>query len=277
MSQPVDFIHSRFSLTGKNAVVTGATGILGVPFCRALAATGANIFAIDLNAESLQKLTAELERDFGVRAASAAVSVADQRAVHDAIDTATEKLGSIDILHNNAATKTSDLAAYFETCESYSDSTWKEVMDVNINGMFYVAQAVGKKMIQSGRGGSIIQTSSIYGIMAPDQRIYEGSEYMGRKINTAPVYTTSKHAVIGLTKHLATLWAENGIRVNTIALGGVASGQNNEFAKRYSARVPMARMATPEDLTAVLVFLASDASRYMTGQTLAIDGGLSVW
>lgn len=269
--------HNRFSLAGKASVVTGATGILGAHFCRALASAGASVFAIDLAEEPLQVLMREIREEYGVKTGYAATSVCDPKAVHAAIDLAVETLGRIDILHNNAATKTADLAAYFEACENYSSATWEEVMNVNINGMFYVAQAVGKKMIAGGRGGSIVQTSSIYGIMAPDQRIYEGSEYLGRQINTAPVYTTSKHAVIGLTKHLATLWAPHGIRVNAIALGGVASGQNNEFAKKYSARVPLARMANPEDITPALVYLASDASLYMTGQTLVLDGGLSAW
>ncbi|EKD71795.1 MAG: short chain dehydrogenase, partial [uncultured bacterium] len=121
------------------------------------------------------------------------------------------------------------------------------------------------------------QTASIYSLMAPDHRIYEGSHYLGCAINTPAVYTASKAGVIGLTKHLATLWAEQGIRVNALCPGGVSSGQNNEFNKKYSARIPMGRMAEKIDIIGPMLFLVSDASRYMTGQVLYSDGGLSAW
>jgi NAD(P)-dependent dehydrogenase (short-subunit alcohol dehydrogenase family) len=142
--------------------------------------------------------------------------------------------------------------------------------------MFLVAQAIGSAMAARG-AGSIIQTASIYGLLAPDQRIYEGSEYNGRPINTPAVYTASKAGVIGLTRHLATYWGPRGVRVNTLTPGGVSSGQNNTFSQRYSARIPLGRMAEADDLVGAAVFLASDASRYVTGQNLIIDGGLSAW
>ena len=113
--------------------------------------------------------------------------------------------------------------------------------------------------------------------MGPDQRIYEGSEYNGRPINTPAVYSASKAGLIGLTLYLATYWADRGVRVNTLTPGGVASGQNDVFTRRYSARVPMGRMATVDDLVGALVFLASDASRYITGQNIIVDGGLAAW
>ena len=150
-------------------------------------------------------------------------------------------------------------------------------MSVNIDGMFLVAQSVGIQMVKQDCGGSIIQTSSIYGLAAPDQRIYSGSSYLGREINTPAVYTTSKAAVIGLTNHLATYWAEKGIRVNTLTPGGVESGQNEEFKRRYSARVPLGRMAIASEMVGALIYLASDASSYVTGQNIIVDGGLNAW
>ena len=150
-------------------------------------------------------------------------------------------------------------------------------MSVNIDGMFLVAQSVGTQMAKQGRGGSIIQTASIYGLSAPDQRIYEGSLYLGRQINTPAVYTTSKAAVIGLTNHLATYWADKGIRVNTITPGGMESGQNEEFKRNYSKRVPMNRMGTPDEIVGAVIYLASAASSYVTGQNIVIDGGLTCW
>jgi NAD(P)-dependent dehydrogenase (short-subunit alcohol dehydrogenase family) len=150
-------------------------------------------------------------------------------------------------------------------------------MSVNVDGMFLVAQAVGRKMIEQGTGGSIIQTSSIYGILAPDKRIYEGSFYLGRQIGTPAVYSTSKSAVVGLTRHLAAYWADKGIRVNTLTPGGVESGQNETFKERYSARIPLGRMAQGEEMVGALIFLASEASSYITGQNIVVDGGLSIW
>lgn len=150
-------------------------------------------------------------------------------------------------------------------------------MSVNLDGMFLVAQAVGKQMILQEKGGSIIQTASIYGVMAPDQRIYENSFYMGRQINTPAIYATSKAGVIGLTKYLASYWAKRGIRVNTLSPGGTESGQNDEFVHRYSSRVPMNRMAKADEMVGALLYLASDASSYVTGQNIVVDGGLECW
>ena len=150
-------------------------------------------------------------------------------------------------------------------------------MAVNLDGMFLIAQAVGKQMVYQDKGGSIIQTSSIYGIVAPDHRVYEGSVYLERKINTPAVYTASKAAVIGLTKYLATYWAEKGIRVNTLTPGGTQSGQNEEFQQKYSQRVPMNRMGDAKEMVGALLYLASDASTYVTGQNIIVDGGLTSW
>ena len=150
-------------------------------------------------------------------------------------------------------------------------------MAVNIDGMFLVAQAVGDQMVKQGKGGSIIQTASIYGIMASDKRIYEGSFYLGRQISNPAVYSTSKAAVVGLTKYLAAYWADKGIRVNTLVPGGVESGQNDTFKARYSARVPMNRMAQAHEMVGAVLYLASDASSYVTGQCMVVDGGLNAW
>ncbi len=187
------------------------------------------------------------------------------------------EFGEIDILHNNAASKSQDLDAFFAPFEEYGLDQWRKVMAVNLDGMFLVAQAVGKQMIAQGKGGSIIQTASIYGVGAPDHRIYKGSSYLGRQINTPAVYTASKAAVIGLTKHLATYWADKRIRVNTLSPGGTESGQNEVFNRQYSARIPMNRMADAREMVGALLYLASDASSYVTGQNIIVDGGLDAW
>jgi NAD(P)-dependent dehydrogenase (short-subunit alcohol dehydrogenase family) len=150
-------------------------------------------------------------------------------------------------------------------------------MSVNVDGMFLVAQAVGRQMQKQGTGGSIVQTASIYGIVSSDKRIYEGSFYLGRQISNPAVYSTSKAAVVGLTKYLAANWGDSGIRVNALVPAGVESGQNDTFKARYSARVPLGRMAKPDEMVGALVYLASDASSYVTGHCLVVDGGLSAW
>lgn len=270
--------NNPFDLTGRTAIVTGGGGILGKGFCEVLAAHGARVAVLDLDAKAATA-TAEAVRQSvaGAELLALPCDVAEAEQVVDAVAHVVAQFGGIDILHNNAATKTGDLQKFFDPFETYGLATWREVMSVNIDGMFLMAQAVGRQMLAQGRGGSIVQTASIYGVVAPDQRIYEGSQYLGRPINTPAVYAASKAAVIGLSMYLATYWGDKGIRVNSLTPGGVESGQNDTFSKRYSARVPLGRMAQTGEMESALLFLASDASSYITGQNLVVDGGLTCW
>lgn len=266
-----------FSLENKTAVVTGGLGILGKRFCTGLMEFGANVVIVDLDGEKAKAFAQELMEDYEGKALGIACDVSSPKNVKTMVIRVIEEFGEINILHNNAASKSADLSAFFAPFEEYSLEEWRKVMSVNLDGMFLVAQAVGAEMAQQGKGGSIIQTSSIYGMLAPDHRIYEESFYLGRKINTPAVYTASKAAVMGLTKYLAAYWADKKIRVNTLTLGGNESGQNDIFQKNYSARVPLGRMGQPEEMVAALIFLASEASSYVTGQNIVVDGGLSAW
>jgi len=269
--------RDMFDLRGKVAVVTGGAGILGQHFCTGLAESGANVAIVDLQMEKAQELAQELVVRYGVDAFGFGCDVADPKSVQRMTSSVLAEFGEINILHNNAAGKSDDLDAFFAPFEEYSLTQWRQIMAVNIDGMFLVAQAIGNRMVEQGKGGSIIQTASIYGVMAPDHRIYEGSFYLDRQINTPAVYTASKAAVIGLTKHLATYWAEKGIRVNTLTPGGTESGQNEEFKRRYSGRIPLERMAEAKEMVGALLYLASDASSYVTGQNIIVDGGLNAW
>jgi short-subunit dehydrogenase len=268
--------RSLFDLTGRVTVVTGGTGILGRHFVAALADHGADVAVVDLDPVQVDDVARQLREAYGVSAIGVAADISDPQAVAGMVAQVEGSLGPIAVLHNNAATKGSSLDAFFEPVSTFALDAWREIMAVNLDGLFLVAQAVGTRMAERGRG-SIIQTASIYGAMAPDQRIYEGSMYMGRPINTPPAYAASKAGVIGLTQYLATYWAEKGVRVNALTPGGVESGQNDVFRQRYSARVPMGRMADPQEMVSSLVFLASDASSYITGQNIMVDGGLSAW
>jgi len=266
-----------FALNGKTAVVTGAVGILGQRFCRGLAEFGAQVAVVDLDQERCGTFATELQRDYGTPALGIACDVSDTASVLNMVDQVAKRFGAIHVLHNNAASKSADLDAFFASTEKYSLSEWRKIMSVNVDGMFLVAQPVGSQMQKQGTGGSIIQTASIYGLVSSDKRIYEGSFYLGRQISNPAVYSTSKAAVVGLTRYLAANWGDARIRVNALVPGGVESGQNDTFKARYSARVPLARMAQPDEMVGALVYLASDASSYVTGHCLVVDGGLSAW
>jgi NAD(P)-dependent dehydrogenase (short-subunit alcohol dehydrogenase family) len=266
-----------FDLAGKTAIVTGGVGILGRHFCAGLAESGANVVVVDVQEAACKLLAGELRSQYGANSLGIGCDVSNPKSVKEMLARVIAEFSAVNILHNNAAGKSDDLDAFFAPFEEYSLDQWRKIMAVNIDGMFLVAQAVGKQMVAQGMGGCIVQTASIYGVLAPDHRIYEGSSYLGRQINTPAVYTASKAAVIGLTKHLATYWADKGIRVNTLTPGGTQSGQNEEFNRRYSARIPMNRMAGVHEMVGALLFLASDASSYVTGQNIIVDGGLGAW
>jgi len=266
-----------FDLSGKTAIVTGGVGILGQHFCRGLAEFGAKVAVVDLDEERTAVFAKTLAEESGVATIGVACDVSSEASVKQMVSGVTAALGPVHILHNNAASKSADIDRFFAPFEDYSLEEWRRIMSVNIDGMFLVAQAVGAQMQRQGSGGSVIQTASIYGIRGSDKRIYEGSHYMGRQISNPVVYSASKAAVTGLTRHLAADWAEYGIRVNTLVPGGVESGQNDEFKRRYSNRVPLGRMAKPTEMVGAVIYLASDASSYVTGQQIVVDGGLSAW
>ncbi|WP_342473016.1 SDR family oxidoreductase [Metasolibacillus sp. FSL H7-0170] len=268
---------SLFNLKGKNAIVTGAAGILGNYFCMGLADVGANVAVVDINIEKAELIAAELRQSYGVKAKGIYCNLTSEQSIKEMVETVVNEFGTINILHNNAAGKSSNLEAFFAPFEEYELDQWKEIMSTNLDSMFLVAKYVGKVMKEQEIGGSIIQTASIYGVMGPDNRIYEGSYYLDRQINTPAIYSASKGGVVALTKYLATYWAKDGIRVNTITPGGVESGQNETFKKNYANRIPLGRMAQAEEMVGALIYLASDASSYVTGQNILIDGGLSAW
>jgi NAD(P)-dependent dehydrogenase (short-subunit alcohol dehydrogenase family) len=264
----------------KVALITGGGGILGKNFSAVLANCGATVLLVDKSMTIASKAVEEIKTTEGnehLKIFPFECDVSQPKDVNTLIAKAVSQFHRIDILLNNAATKTDELNNFFEPFESYSLETWKNVMSVNLDGMFLMAQAVGIQMLRQKSRGSIIQTASIYGVVAPDPRIYKGSHYLGREISSPAVYSASKAAVIGLTRYLAAYWGSANIRVNTLTPGGISSGQNAIFEEKYSNRVPMGRMGTVEELNSALLFLASDASSYVTGQNIVVDGGLTCW
>jgi NAD(P)-dependent dehydrogenase (short-subunit alcohol dehydrogenase family) len=266
-----------FDLSGKVVLVTGAAGIQGVRLTRGLAGFGADIAVVDIDVEGAEKLAADLRSEYGVRAVAIGCDVSSPEDVGRMTQTVIAELGKIDVLHNNAQGRPDDIASFFAPVEDFSFDVWRSIMAVNLDGVFLVAQAVGKHMIERGEGGSIIQVASTYGLVGPDPGLYEGSHYMGQRMNTPPVYAASKAAIVGLTRYLATNWAPHEIRVNTLVPGGIESGQNDTFKANYAARTPLGRMAHRDEMVGAVVYLASDASSYMTGQMMVVDGGWTAW
>ena len=273
--------HSQFqdlfNLDGKTAIVTGGAGIQGPRVGMGLAAHGCNVALVDLDLNGATVASQAICDQWEDRAAAFRCDVSKPDSVNAMVKAVVNKFGTVDILHNNAASKSRDVKDFFAPFEEFKFETWREIMDVNLDGMFLVAQAVVRQMIAQKTGGSIIQTSSTYGLVGPDPRIYEGSKYLGETIRSPAAYSASKAAVIGLTKYLATHLAEHQIRVNTLVPGGIESGQNKVFMETYGDRVPLGRMADRDDMVGAVVFMASDASSYMTGQMVVVDGGWTAW
>lgn len=260
-------------LSGEVVVLTGGGGILGERFARAMVEHGAKVALVDRDANKAAAVAHELNGIYAGRVSAYTVDICRREALLELQERVGSELGEATVLVNNAATKTKN---FFEPFESYPLEDWDEVMRVNLTGVMLCCQVFGGAMARRGVG-SIVNLLSIYGIVAPDQRIYEGSFYEGRAINTPAVYSASKAAVWGLTRYLAGYWGDKGVRVNAITPGGVFSGQNDVFVQRYSARVPMGRMAQRDEMCGALMFLASRASSYVTGHNLVVDGGLTVW
>lgn len=259
-----------FNLDGKTAVLTGGAGILGPRMAAALRDHGATVAIVDRDGAAIERALAALG---GERVHGYAADIADAAAVAEVRRRIEGELGEVDVLVNNAAAKS---ANFFEPFETFPAADWNEVMAVNLTGAVFCCQQFGGEMARRG-AGAIVNILSIYGIVGPDQRIYEGSEYEGRAINTPAVYSASKAGLWGLTKYLATYWGDKGVRVNAVTPGGAYSGQNEVFVGRYARRVPLGRMAEPTDIAGAVVFLASDAAGYVTGHNLVVDGGLTAW
>lgn len=261
----------------KVIVLTGANGVLGKVFSEVFLKGGADLALLDINPE-VNNFSQELSSKYPDRnIKSYVLDLINEVQVQNTVNSIVKDFGKIDVLINNAASKSKDLKAFFAPYEEYSLSEWRKIMHSNVDSMFLMSREVGKKMVELGAQGSIIQLASIYGICAPDQRIYEGAKYLDTQINTPAVYSASKAAVVGLTKYLSAYWGNQGIRVNTLTPGGIESGQNETFVTNYSKKVPLNRMGRASEIADAAVFLASDNSSYITGQNLVVDGGFTVW
>lgn len=274
MNTPSFSAASLLSVRDKVVVITGCTGVLGRTYCQALAEQGAILVMSDLSDRDPAARAQDIAREFSVPAFGIDCDVTDEHDVTRLFVTAMEKFGRVDGVLNNAAATGEHLMKagnVFGAFEEYSVAVWEQVMRTNLTGVFLVAREGGRAMLESG-GGSLVNVSSIYGVVGPDHRIYDGMPFA-----SFAAYSASKAGVHGLTLWLATYWGRKGIRVNTVVPGGVYNGHDPEFVRRYSERTPMGRMANPEDMVGVILYLVSEASRYSTGQQFIIDGGLTAW
>lgn len=249
-----------FSMAGRIAVVTGGAGQIGREIVRGLEERGARVAVFDLEAERFR------------------VDVTDRDAIERATDEVTREWAAPHVLVNAAALDSPPDAPPEEVgpVESYPEGSFDEVMDVNVKGTFLCCQVIGARMAAEGRG-SIVNVSSIYGMVSPVQEVYDFRRRGGETFFKPIAYSVSKSALYNLTRYLATYWAKSGVRVNTLTLAGVFDEQPEEFLDAYTARMPLGRMAEPQEVVGPVVFLASDASSYMTGANLVVDGGWTAW
>ncbi len=264
-----------FSLKGKTAIVTGAAGLIGKEHCKALSEAGANVVAADVDKEKSAGIASSLQTEsIGIE-----LDVTNPDSIKKLRDTVIEKFGHIDILINNAAINDmfeSPKAALEQSkFENYPLELWQKSVDVNLTGVFLCSQILGFEMAKQKKG-SIINIASTYGITAPDQSLYINKEGE-QSFYKPPAYSATKGAIIMFTRYLASYWGKDGVRVNTLTPGGVENGQDEFFIQKYSAKTPLGRMAAPSDYKGAVIFLASDASAYMTGANLVVDGGWTCW
>jgi NAD(P)-dependent dehydrogenase (short-subunit alcohol dehydrogenase family) len=272
-----------FSLDGRVAIVTGACGLLGTQHCEALAAAGASVVVADLDENAGRRVAANLPVSSGNGGGhlsgeghlAIGLDVTSTASLQAARERILEKYGRIDVLVNNAAIndmfENPLLAGRQSMFEHYPLEMWDRSWKVNVSGVFLCSQVLGGVMAERG-GGSIINIASTYGIVAPDQSIYR-NEAGEQTFYKSPSYPVTKSAVIGFTKFLASYWGDKNVRVNALSPGGVENQQDPFFKNNYSRKTLLGRMAAPSDYKGAIVFLASDASGYMTGANLVVDGG----
>jgi NAD(P)-dependent dehydrogenase (short-subunit alcohol dehydrogenase family) len=269
-------IFKLFDLTGRNIIVTGSSGILGSQYADTLSQAGANVILVDINDKN-NNLEKTLRKKYKTNAKFYCADISIEKNVLSLKKNILTDFKKIDGLINNAAytnidaiKNSDDITAPFE---KFSFELWKKILDVDLSGVFNCCKVFGSQMVKQ-RKGTIVNISSIYGIVGNDQRIYGNS-----KINSPVSYAAAKGGIITLTRYLAAYWHKKNIRVNTLTPGGILDKkyQNKKFIKKYSEKTILGRMARSDEYNGALLFLMSDASSYMTGANLVIDGGWTAW
>lgn len=269
-----------FLLAGRVAVITGGAGLLGKQHAAAIAGAGGTVVLADISRERVEEAASEHARQFASPVWGAQVDITSHRDICSLKDQVLNRFGQIDILINNAANNPkmdSSAESGLGRLEDFPLARWQSDLDVGLTGAFLCSQVIGTEMARK-RKGVILNVASDLAVIAPDQRIYRQEGTPEDQQPVKPVtYSVVKTALIGLTRYLATYWAQMGVRVNAISPGGVFNGQPKEFVDEVSSRIPLGRMARMDEYRGAVLFLCSDASSYMTGSNLIVDGGRSCW
>ncbi|MGH9338751.1 MAG: SDR family oxidoreductase [Acidobacteriota bacterium] len=269
-----------FDLTGRVAIITGGAGLLGSRHAEAIAGAGGVAVLVDIEIEKACERTRDLVEIYKVPAGAREADITDEEQVQAMLDSVIGEFGKIDILINNAARNpkvedTSEIT--WSRLENFPLAQWHADIAVGLTGAFLCSKIVGNEMARRG-SGVIVNIASDLSVIAPDQRIYRQPGLPDDQQPVKPIsYSVVKTGLIGLTRYLATYWAEKGVRVNAISPGGVYNEQDEDFVTKLSNLIPLGRMARIDEYQGALLFLCSDASSYMTGANLVIDGGRSVW
>lgn len=270
-------LPTLFDLSGRVAVVTGGAGLLGAQFCRVLAEAGASVVIADLDRESAFDLASSLTQD-GYQATGHMLDVTSIHSVQAMVSAALDIYQGLHILVNSAAldpkfdNETQNIHSY--SFENYPLELWQQALDINLTGAMLCCQYALPLMLDQG-SGTIINIASIYGLVAPDQRLYQQKNKLPHF--KPAYYAVTKAGILGLTKYLAAYCAGKDIRVNALTPGGIYNGHDDAFVKAYAARTVLGRMGEEDEMNGALLFLASDASKYMTGANLIVDGGWTTW
>lgn len=270
-----------YDISGKVAIITGGAGMLGEMHAEAIAEAGGYPVLADINEKEAIKKAKIISEKYNVDSFGIGTDITKKTEVEALLDAVLKRFGQVDILINNAANdpkvKANDENNVWSRFENFPVEQWNQDIAVGLTGAFLCTQVIGSQMARQ-RSGVILNISSDLGIVAPDQRIYFKEGLNNDKQPVKPVsYPVVKSALIGLTRYTATYWAEKGIRANTICFGGVQTDQPDDFLEKVTFRIPMGRMAQKDEYKGAILFLVSDASSYMTGSVLIVDGGRTCW
>ncbi len=270
----------KFKLQNRTAIITGGAGLLGVKHAEAVAEAGGIPILWDINREGVLRHSGEIKEKYGVDSKGFEVDITDTGVVKNSFKEVLKVFNRVDILINNAAYDpkvSDDQKTVWSRFENFTLEMWNKDISVGLTGAFLCSQIIGSHMAKNGEG-VILNIASDLGLIAPDQRLYRKEGVPEDQQPVKPVtYSAVKHGLIGLTRYLATYWAKSGVRANAICPGGIYNNHPDEFVQKLSNLIPMGRMADIDEYKAAVLFLVSDASSYMTGSVMAIDGGRTCW
>ncbi len=272
--------QNLFRLDGKVAIITGGAGLLGQKHAEAIASVGGLPLLLDIHPEKLEQALFRLERESKIKAQGYCINITDEQALTECAQRIVKEHRKVDILINNASMtveSNSREEGYFASFEEYPLSLWEKSLKVGLTGTFLCSKIFGKLMLANS-SGVITNIASDVGVVSPDHRIYKAEgDYLGVPFNTPISYAAIKAGLINMTRYLATYWAKQGIRVNALSPAGVYNDHDEEFVKRLTQLIPLGRMASKDEYQGAIIFLCSDASKFMTGFNLVMDGGRTAW